>query len=82
MFPKLAENPYQGKPLGVSFFREKKISGRRVYFQIYNKYIIVLMISISDKREQQKIINNIRENRIIYLEFVKDISNKESKDPS
>ena len=29
---KLKENPYVGKPLGLNFFREKRINEKRIYF--------------------------------------------------
>jgi mRNA-degrading endonuclease RelE of RelBE toxin-antitoxin system len=72
----LAENPYQGKPLGTSFFREKKIDDKRIYYLIYDEYVIVLLVSISDKKTQQKTINEIKINRDIYLELAHEISKK------
>jgi hypothetical protein len=32
---KLSENPYNSKPLGYKFFREKKVKKWRIYFLIY-----------------------------------------------
>ena len=72
----LSENPYQGKPLGVNFFREKKIGGKRIYFRVYDDYLIVLMLSISDKKTQQKTIDKIRMKKDELLDFVRDLSKK------
>ena len=69
----LEENPYVGKPLGYKFFREKKVKNYRVYYLIYEEYVVVFVISISDKREQQKAINAIK-NLIPY--YQQQIRNK------
>ena len=56
----LKENPFVGKPLNVDYFREKKIDKFRVYYLIYKQYVIVYMITISEKKDQQMAINTIR----------------------
>ena len=56
----LETNPYSSKPLGYRFFREKKIKNRRIYFLIYEEYIVIFIITISDKKDQQKVINTIK----------------------
>ncbi len=56
----LKENPYIGKPLDFEFFREKKIGKFRVYYLIYENYSIVYIITISEKKDQQKVINTIK----------------------
>jgi len=59
----LEENPYSGKPgkpLGYKFFREKKIMNYRVYYLVYEGYIVVFVITISTKRDQQDAIDKIR----------------------
>lgn len=53
-------NPYVGKPLGYMFFREKKIEKWRVYYLIYDEYVAVFAIAISDKKDQQETINTIK----------------------
>ena len=53
LIKKLTENPRQGKPLGVYNIREKRIGVRRVYYIVYDKYVIVLMVAISGKKDQQ-----------------------------
>jgi mRNA-degrading endonuclease RelE of RelBE toxin-antitoxin system len=70
----LVDQPYQGKPLGVDFFREKKIGGRRVYYRIYKNYLIVLMLSISNKKKQQKTIDTIRLKKDELLAYVRELS--------
>ena len=40
-----------GKPLsGLSFFREKKFDGKRLYYPVYNDSFVILAIAISDKK--------------------------------
>ena len=56
----LVQNPYAGKPLGLKFFREKKYKKYRIYFLIYDDLESVFMVGISDKKDQQKIINTIK----------------------
>jgi len=51
----LPKNPYQGRALGFKFFREKRIKGKRVYFLIYDDYVIVLMVAIGNKKLKRKI---------------------------
>ncbi len=70
----LAENPYVGKPLGYPFLREKKISGRRVYYLIYDDLGLVLLVATSDKKDQQATIDHIRENLDEFKEVAKSIS--------
>jgi mRNA-degrading endonuclease RelE of RelBE toxin-antitoxin system len=70
----LPENPYQGRALGFKFFREKRIKGKRVYFLIYDDYVLVLMVAIGDKKTQKKDIAQIKMNREAYLKLSEDIS--------
>ena len=53
-------NPYAGKPLGYKFFREKKVRCFRFYFLIYDEYVVVFVIAISNKKDQKDIINTIK----------------------
>ncbi len=49
-----------GKPLsGLSFFREKKFDGKRLYFLVYEDLLAILVIATSDKKAQQTTINRI-----------------------
>ena len=52
----LEESPYVGKPLGYKFFREKKAKNYRVYYLIYGEYVVVFVVAISGKKDQQKVI--------------------------
>lgn len=56
----LEKNPYVGKPLGYKFFREKKIKNYRFYYLIYDEYVVVFIIALSDKKDQQRSINSIK----------------------
>lgn len=75
---KLENNPYnQGKPLGYRFVRELKFKKFRIYYLIYDKYLIVLLITVSNKKNQQETINLIKKNLSEYLKSVKNISYNE-----
>ncbi|HLD79349.1 MAG TPA: hypothetical protein VJA18_02220 [Candidatus Nanoarchaeia archaeon] len=56
----LKDNPYVGKPLGVRWFREKKLDVFRMYYLIYEDLQAVYIITLSGKKDQQKVINTIR----------------------
>ena len=73
---KLAENPYAGKPLGYIFFREKKLNGRRIYYLVYEKFVIVLMVAVSDKKTQQATIDAIKQRLDEYYNFVRETLRK------
>jgi mRNA-degrading endonuclease RelE of RelBE toxin-antitoxin system len=57
---KLQENPYVGKPLGYKYLRELKIDKFRVYYVIFEKEIVVLLVTVSDKKHQQDTIDFIK----------------------
>lgn len=57
---KLSYNPYNSKPLGYKYFREKRIQKWRIYFIIHEEKLIVYFIDISDKKAQQETINKIK----------------------
>lgn len=67
----LIENPYVGDHLGYPFLREKKLSGKRVYYLIYDDLKAVLMVKISDKKTQQETINHIKIMLEEYSEIIK-----------
>jgi len=56
----LRHNPYVGDPLGYKFLREKKVSGKRVYYLIYEDFKMVLLVQVSNKKQQQEVINKIK----------------------
>ena len=49
-----------GRALESDYFREKKIGKFRIYYLIYKECIIVYMVTISEKKDQQRTINTIR----------------------
>lgn len=60
-----------GKPLaGLSFFREKKFDGKRLYYLVYGNVFVVLVLAISDKKAQQATINQILLNLAEYQQHV------------
>jgi len=67
----LEENPYSGKPLGYPFFREKKVKNYRIYYLVYDEHVVVFLISISTKNDQQETINKIKVLIPYYKEEIK-----------
>ena len=65
-------NPFVGKPLGYKFFREKKVGKFRFYFLIYEEYVVVFVIALSDKKNQQETINIIKQLIPHYKEEIKN----------
>ena len=57
---RLINNPYAGDPLGVRWFREKKHGKFRIYFLIYEDLTSVFMVNISEKKDQQRVINTVK----------------------
>jgi len=68
----LSDNPFAGKPLGLVFFREKKLNGRRVYYLVYEEFIVVLMVGISNKKNQQAKIDYIKTRLPEYYGIIKE----------
>ena len=62
----LKQNPFSGKPLGYRFFREKKFDGKRIYFLVYFTPKVIFLITISDKKVQQQVIDLIKANLDVY----------------
>ena len=75
---KLAENPYVGKQLSYPFLREKKIGGRRIFYIVYEDLELVLLVAVSDKRDQQATINHIKENLKEFRNVAEEISKQVS----
>ncbi len=60
-----------GKPLsGLSFFKEKKFDGKRLYYLEYKNFDVILIIAISDKKTQQVTINRILIDLAEYQQYV------------
>ncbi len=66
----LLDNPYCGKSLGYKFFREKKIKKWRIYFLIYEEYLVLYFINLSDKKLQQTTISRIKSQFKILKDFI------------
>ena len=64
-----------GKPLRYPYFREKKFEGKRVYLLVYENYMVILAIAISDKKTQQETINRI----VLELNNYKEVIEKKIK---
>ncbi len=73
----LKEAPYSGKPLGYKFFREKKFDGKRLIFLVYEEHSCIFLVTITDKKTQQQVIDLIKANLDVYREelerIIKDI---------
>jgi putative component of toxin-antitoxin plasmid stabilization module len=72
----LANNPYAGKPLGYSFIREMKLDKYRVYYAVFERELVVLVMTVSDKKEQQKEIDKIKEKGALQTYFKKSVKFK------
>jgi len=57
---KLIDNPHYGSPLGFKWFRESRYEKYRIYYIIYEDIKSVYMVAISEKKDQQKVINTIK----------------------
>ena len=67
----LKQNYNTGKPLGYPFFREKKMGKYRLYFLIYEDADTVLLVTISDKKAQQDIIDTVKSQLDYYKELIR-----------
>ena len=70
---KLKDNPNVGKPLRFEWFREKKFGDKRIYYLIYKNLNRILIVSFGSKKEQQKIINHIIENKERYRRLIESV---------
>ena len=69
----LVENPYVGDPLGVPWFREKKKDKFRIYYLIYEEFVIVFVVALSTKKTQQETIDEIKRPLPLYKEEIRKI---------
>ena len=60
----------RGKPLSYTFFREKKIREKRIYFLVYREIRVILLVNASTKKYQKKTINKIKMFLYEYRELV------------
>lgn len=68
--------PFQGRALNYRFFREKKFNGKRMLFLIYLEYNSIYLISIVNKKSQQKVINFIKSRLPFFKEQVNKLINR------
>ena len=66
--------PYSGKPLGYKYFRELKLGKFRVYYEIFEQEIFILLLTISDKKNQQETIDIIKGQREEIREYIKNLN--------
>ena len=66
----LATNLRVGKPLRYDWFREKKFENKRVYYLINEKAGKAMLVAFGTKREQQKMIDHIIDNKERYLRII------------
>ncbi len=57
---KLKEGNILGKPLYGQSLKEFKLSGKRIYYLVYNDLAIILFVNASNKKFQQETINEIK----------------------
>src|SRR3990167_9366336 len=65
--------PFSGKPLGYKFFREKKFDGKRLLFLVYEEHSVVFLVTITDKKAQQRDIDFIVSHLNIYKEEIDEL---------
>jgi len=65
-----------GDQLTYPFLREKKISGKRVYWLAYKKIAIILLVEASNKKAQQRTIDEIKLYLPEYKEFAYQLYEK------
>lgn len=69
----IKNSPDVGKPLRFDWFREKKFGDKRIYYLIYKNLNRILIVSFGPKKEQQKIIDHILENKDRYRKIVESV---------
>lgn len=74
---RLSEQPHIGKPLGYLFLRELKLGKFRIYYSIYEEEVIIVLIEVSNKKQQQKTIQNIKINLPELKKSVKNLNRDE-----
>jgi len=65
--------PYTGKPLSYTFFREKKFDGKRLLFLVYEEFKVIFLVTITDKKAQQREIDLIQTHLDVYKETVENL---------
>lgn len=70
----IKQGRFLGKTLSYPFFKEIKLQEKRAYYLIYTKFNIVLFITLSNKKYQQKEIDKIKLNFKKYYTYAKKLS--------
>jgi len=70
---KLKKNAYTGKPLGYKFLREKRFEGRRLYWLVYEKFVLVLIVAESGKKDQKDTIAEIKNMLPLFMKEAENI---------
>ena len=65
-----------GDQLTYPFLREKKITGKRIYYLVYQDIAIILVIEVSNKKTQQKTIDEIKKYLPEYKKLAYELYNK------
>lgn len=68
----LEESP-TGKILHFEWFREKKYLNKRLYFLIDENSKKILFIAFASKKEQQNVINFVKQNMKELLDYLKSL---------
>lgn len=68
IYEQLKINPYVGDQLQIKYLREKRLTKKRIYYLVFEDSKAVLVVGMSDKKTQQKTIDNI-------LTFINDYRN-------
>ena len=77
---KLEYNPLYGNPLGFKWFRETRYEKYRIYYIVYEDLKSIYMVAISEKKDQQKVINTIKLFFNIFREEIEDLTNNDESE--
>jgi len=70
IYQQLRKNPYVGDQLQIKVLREKKLKEKRMHYLVFEDLEVILMIAISNKKAQQRVINHIINNINVFRESV------------
>ena len=59
----------------IRVLREKRLDGKRIYYLIFDDLKAVLMVAVSNKKAQQKVIDYIIENINVFRKTVLEFKN-------
>lgn len=70
---KLKTEPLSGKPLGYKFFREKRFNRKRLLFLVYEELSSTFLVTLTDKKAQQRDIDFIVSNLSLYKKEIEKL---------